>query len=98
MGAGLEKEDPLPGPVRAWVLSDHQGKTAKRIEAVEEIISYWVPISTERDLRIDAIEHRLSALERASIPESYGCVAQLVEQVEALEATVWELRRRLDLG
>lgn len=98
MGAGLEKDDPLPELIRAWVLSDHRGKTAQRIEAVEEIISYWVPISTERDLRIEALEHRLAALERASIPESYKCVAHLVEQVEALEATVWELRRRLDLG
>lgn len=97
MGSGLEN-DVLPDPIRAWVLSDHQGKTGERIDAIEEIISYWVPISGERDLRIVALERRLAALERSSIPESYSCVAHLVERVEALEEVVWAVRRRLDLG
>lgn len=96
MVSGSES-DLLPEPIRAWIVGDHQGKTNKRVEAIEEIISYWAPLSVERDLRFEAIERRLAALERASIPDGYSCVAHLVDKVEALEATVRELRRRLEV-
>jgi hypothetical protein len=88
-----------PKPVRNWLTGEHRGADhERRLGAIEDMISYWVPISSERDLRIDAIEQRLARIEAALIPEQYSCVAHLVDQVKELEATVWEIRRRLDLG
>lgn len=84
--------------LREWVATDHRHQqTAQRLEAIEEMISYWVPISQERDLRIETIEQRLARLEHERIPPDYSCVAELAARVGALEATLWELSRRLGL-
>jgi len=94
---GFRLDDPLSEPLlQAWAGTDRRPRgTLARLEAIEEIISYWVPISQERDLRIEALERRLAKLEEDAIPNDYGCVAELAARVDTLEATVWELARRL---
>jgi hypothetical protein len=96
MMVGASRDGEPAEPIRAWLATDHRtAGTLRRLDLVEELLSYWVPISTERDLRLDVIEQRLAALEQDDIPESYSGVADLADQVAMLEATVWEVRRRL---
>lgn len=89
----------LPAPLRVWLDTDRQSTSdADRLRAIEDLIAYWVPISTERDLRLDAVERRLAALEAAAVPDRFPCVVDLADRVATLEATVWELRRRLGMS
>lgn len=98
MGSRLDGDSATEGILRDWAEADRPSqKTSRRIEAIEEVISYWVPISHERDLRIEALERRLARLEQEQVPADYGCVVELAARVDTLEMTLWELGRRLNL-
>lgn len=98
MGHRLDDETSTQPFLREWVVTDRRNQeTSERLEAIEQMISYWIPISQERDVRIEAIERRLAKLEQEQIPVDYSCVAELAARVDKLEATMWELSRRLNL-
>lgn len=95
---GARSADGLPIPLQAWLDIDRGSTSADdRLRVLEDLIAYWVPVSTERDLRLEVIEARLAALEADGVPESFPCVTDLADRVARLEATVWEVRRRLGL-
>ncbi len=88
----------LPTPLQAWLDAERASASdTERISLLEDLIAYWVPVSTERDLRLEAIEARIGDLEAARVPDRYPCIVDLAARVTNLEATVWELRRRLGL-
>lgn len=95
---GFRRDDEVTEPyLRSWVDADRGDRAGvlDRLGAIEEMISYWIPLSKERDLRIEALEQRSARLEQELIPADYSCVAELTERVDHLEATTWELGRRL---
>lgn len=98
MGHRLDDETSIDPLLRGWVGADRRNQeTADRLEAIEQMISYWIPISQERDVRIEALERRLARVEQEEIPVDYSCIAELAARVDKLEATMWELSRRLNL-
>lgn len=92
----LAADASVPAELRLWLNTDHRKcSKLRRLEAIEEVIDHWVPVSRSRDVRLDSIERRLAKIEEAHIPDSYSCVADLAARVGALEEVVRELRRRL---
>lgn len=81
--------------LRDW--ADRGDEPLDRLEAAEAMINYWISLSKERDVRIEILEDRVAEIEADAIPSDYGCVARLAAGVDRLEATIWEINRRMSL-
>lgn len=91
-----EPADVAVEPLRTWLNTDHRHcGLAERLEIIERVIDYWVPVSIERGDRIEALAERVAALEAPPIPDGYSCVAALAERMEILEERLAEVRRLL---